>query len=162
MQIRTIHRLKPSDRLEDLSARYRVPVCMIMRANSLLQPNSLLQHRELKIPCICYCNRYEKEEPAQYAFYTVQPGDTLFGIARSHGVTMKLLQKANGLQDPDALHEGQRLKIPRLSGEVHYVRQGETLEDIALRSGICASRIRETNGLEPGEAVYPGMRLVLG
>ena len=135
---------------------------MIMRANNILCAQDMGHLSELKIPCICYCNRCEQIPPPQFLTYTVQQGDTLYGIARKHGVTMKLLQKTNGLADPSVLRTGESLKIPQLSGEAYSVREGETLEDIALRSGICASRLREKNGLEPGEVVFPGMQLIIG
>ena len=44
--------------------------------------------------------------------YTVRPGDTVFQIARSHGVSMQALAAANGLTDPDRIIVGQSLVIP--------------------------------------------------
>jgi LysM repeat protein len=44
--------------------------------------------------------------------YTVQPGDTLFTIARKLGVSMTDLQNANGLLNPNMLQVGQKLRVP--------------------------------------------------
>jgi LysM repeat protein len=45
--------------------------------------------------------------------YTVQPGDTLGGIARRHGLTLAALLALNpGIADPDRIVVGQRLKLP--------------------------------------------------
>jgi murein DD-endopeptidase MepM/ murein hydrolase activator NlpD len=41
----------------------------------------------------------------------VQPGETLFSIARRHGVTVTALKEANGLTQ-DAVRPGQRLTVP--------------------------------------------------
>ncbi len=41
----------------------------------------------------------------------VQPGDTLFGLARKHGVTVAALKQANALQS-DTLVTGQTLVVP--------------------------------------------------
>jgi LysM repeat protein len=41
----------------------------------------------------------------------VRPGDTLFSIARRHGVTLAALRAANGLKS-DAIQIGQRLRLP--------------------------------------------------
>ncbi len=41
----------------------------------------------------------------------VQPGDTLFGLARKHGVTVASLKQVNGLQS-DTLVTGQTLTLP--------------------------------------------------
>jgi hypothetical protein len=51
-----LHRLRRSERPEMLSAYYGVPVCMIMRANSIKNPDDLASLRELKIPKRSYCN----------------------------------------------------------------------------------------------------------
>ena len=58
-------------------------------------------------------------EAAEPTFYTVQPGDTLSGIARSHyGNAMKypVIFEANKpmLSDPDKIYPGQVLRIPPL------------------------------------------------
>ncbi|MBZ0290148.1 MAG: LysM peptidoglycan-binding domain-containing protein, partial [Anaerolineae bacterium] len=44
--------------------------------------------------------------------YTVQPGDTLLAIATRLGTTVRALQDANNLSDPNRLSVGQVLIIP--------------------------------------------------
>lgn len=43
--------------------------------------------------------------------YVVRKGDTLIRIARNHGITLKALKAANGLER-DRIVAGQRLKLP--------------------------------------------------
>src|SRR5205085_11755698 len=52
--------------------------------------------------------------PAQRRTYTVQPGDTLRGIAEKFNVSVQALLDANKLtpQEADSLHIGQELVIP--------------------------------------------------
>ena len=57
MEVFTVHRLRRTERIEALSAYYRVPVCMIMRANSINDPKDLSSLKEIKIPDRCYCNK---------------------------------------------------------------------------------------------------------
>ncbi|MBI4300495.1 MAG: LysM peptidoglycan-binding domain-containing protein [Chloroflexi bacterium] len=45
--------------------------------------------------------------------YTVQGGDTLFGIAQKFGTTVEAILKANDLSSPDKLSIGQKLTIPK-------------------------------------------------
>lgn len=47
--------------------------------------------------------------------YVVQPGDTLFGIALSFGLSVEDLQEANDISDPGTLQVGQELIIPPTS-----------------------------------------------
>lgn len=44
--------------------------------------------------------------------YTVQPGDTLLGIASQYGVTPDQIASSSGLNDPNFLQIGQTLTIP--------------------------------------------------
>lgn len=48
----------------------------------------------------------------QAEYYTIQQGDTLFGIAQAFGVTMDELISFNAIADPDAIQAGQRIQIP--------------------------------------------------
>lgn len=50
-------------------------------------------------------------EPVE-VIYTVQRGDTLTSIARQYGITYPEIAAYNGLQNPNKLAVGQKLKIP--------------------------------------------------
>lgn len=46
------------------------------------------------------------------AVHVVERGETLWGIARAHGVSVEALRTANGLADADRVLAGQRLRVP--------------------------------------------------
>ncbi len=46
------------------------------------------------------------------ASYVVRSGDTLYAIARRHGVSVRAIVSANGIADPNKISVGQRLVIP--------------------------------------------------
>lgn len=50
--------------------------------------------------------------PVAEEFYTIQQGDTLFGIAQAFGVSVSDLISFNAIANPDAIQAGQRLQIP--------------------------------------------------
>lgn len=50
--------------------------------------------------------------------YVVQRGDTLFRIAEKNQVDMRLLMEMNGINNPDALDYGRKLKLPPATGFV--------------------------------------------
>lgn len=161
MKILTVHRIGPKECIEAISARYHVPVCMIMRANALTDAQEFCKNRTLKIPYIGFCGMGAKQED-NLSLYTVLPDDTLYGIARKHGVTMKLLMSANGLADPESIREGETLYIPKAGGVLYSVREGESIEHIAQMYGISAARLREKNGMRKDEELKPGMQIIIG
>ncbi|NLG84610.1 MAG: LysM peptidoglycan-binding domain-containing protein [Firmicutes bacterium] len=46
-------------------------------------------------------------------FYVVQPGDSLWDIARRYTTTVEALVRANGLAEPEAVPAGMKLLIPK-------------------------------------------------
>lgn len=47
-----------------------------------------------------------------YIIYVVQPGDTLYDLARRFGTTVDAIVAANDIQDPNLIYVGQMLRIP--------------------------------------------------
>ncbi|MHB1126051.1 MAG: L,D-transpeptidase family protein [Bacillota bacterium] len=44
--------------------------------------------------------------------YIVQPGDTLWGIARRYGIPLQSLIQANALSNPNTIYPGQQILLP--------------------------------------------------
>jgi murein DD-endopeptidase MepM/ murein hydrolase activator NlpD len=92
--------------------------------------------------------------------YKVQAGDTLTGIASRFGVSMMTLWWANKITSKDALHVGQTLVIPPVSGLIYTVEVGDTLDSVAAANKIDAIDIMDTNGLTDTNLIV-GQVLVL-
>ncbi len=99
---------------------------------------------------------------------TVQPGDSLWVLARSHDTDVATLKSLNNLTS-DALRPGQVLTVP---GEdeatveavkLVVVQAGDTLYDIALANGVSVEDLIAFNELD-GTLIRPGqeLRLVVG
>ncbi len=81
--------------------------------------------------------------------YTVQPGDTLWLLARKYGTTVEELKRLNNLTS-DMLNIGQVLKIPTGQTPAYFeytVRPGDTLWLLSQRFGTTVDAIKRLNGL---------------
>src|SRR5690606_19307453 len=54
---------------------------------------------------------------ADGARITVQPGDTIHGIARRYGVPADTIMRANGMSPSDTLRSGSKILIPGVSAD---------------------------------------------
>lgn len=100
--------------------------------------------------------------------YTVQPGDTLTGIAIRTGVPLPDLLEVNVITEPDHIAVGDVFIIPASSyAEVeregargyHIVQAGETLDAIAQRFAIPGPQLAKTNDLVSPDLLRVGQWL---
>lgn len=103
---------------------------------------------------------------------TIQPGDTLWELARTHGTSVAELRALNDLPGHGTIYAGDQLRLPGGSaaasggaasgaGEVsHLVRRGDTLSQIALRYGVSQQAIAQRNGLTDGR-IYAGTTIAV-
>jgi murein DD-endopeptidase MepM/ murein hydrolase activator NlpD len=92
--------------------------------------------------------------------YTVQEGDSLFGIARKFDVSVDSVITANDLENAYYLQIGSKLSIPNLSGIYYTVRKGDSLFSIAKRYGVSVNSIADTNDLG-SSVIRNGARLFI-
>jgi len=94
---------------------------------------------------------------ANLVYYTVQPGDTLSGLASTFGVTSNSISWSNNLggSNPKA---GTKLVIPPVNGVAYTIKAGDTAQGLASKYGSSASDIisfnnAEVSGLQVGQTV---------
>lgn len=88
--------------------------------------------------------------------HVVQPGDTLYSIARTYGVTVSKLVQDNGLENLDYLVTGQTIVILH-PDQTYIVRQGDTLAGIADAHGVSLIQLLRNNPfLSDRDYIYPG------
>ncbi len=99
---------------------------------------------------------------------TIQPGDTLSGIADRYKISVVKLKQVNGIDNPNQLKAGAILKLPNneslqtdFSNPIHTVVHGETLSEIANKYAISQREIIELNNIQSANHLNLGQKLLL-
>lgn len=112
--------------------------------------------------------------------YTVQPGDTLSGIAAQYGVTVEAIMAANNIESRSVVYAGQTLIIPspgstlvppeptsppaasvtrQPNPSTYVVQAGEHLTGVAAKFGLSRETLAAANGIAPSSFLYVGQVL---
>lgn len=102
---KTYYTIKRGDTLWGISRRYQVSIQNIVSWNNIQNPNLIYPGQRL----ILYGN-YSNSNSGN-VYYTVQRGDTLWGIARRYRTSPIRIARLNGIANPNLIYSGQVLKI---------------------------------------------------
>ena len=186
------YEIRPGDNLGSIARRYRTTP-EVLRSINHLKSNTIIAGRTLLLPGPAASSdsyslsadarladkQDRKRAGRQRVNYTVQSGDTLWEIARSHKVGVKELAKWNNMAPGDSLSIGQSLAIwtkgskaaspavtrndSNMVRKVRYaVRNGDSLYAIADRFNVSVNDIRSWNSTVASKRyLQPGQRLTL-
>jgi murein DD-endopeptidase MepM/ murein hydrolase activator NlpD len=99
--------------------------------------------------------------PVTLKSYTVQTGDTMFSIAKKHGVSVDAVLWANNLTDANVIKVGQQLTIPPATGKLYVAKDGDTLDNLATSFSVSKAGIAAVNGLAEDATLKAGQRLLI-
>ncbi|MEM6278229.1 MAG: LysM peptidoglycan-binding domain-containing protein [Verrucomicrobiota bacterium] len=126
------YKVQAGDTLPEIAESLQVDAAVLRQANSIISDNELYPGRWLKIPTPAEIAAMKQsasaEQPAQRRsevstsapvvssseakVYEVKAGDTAWAIAQKLGVSYHELLKANGVDKPETLQIGQKLRVP--------------------------------------------------
>jgi membrane-bound lytic murein transglycosylase D len=170
VQIQIVRR---GDSLWRIARRYGITVRTLARMNGI-SPHGILRPGErLRLYA-----RAPVAEHGHLRFEVVRRGDTLWRIARRHGMSVRRLAALNGLSHNEVLHPGERLRLytrarylshgglargDRASTHqvIYRVRPGDSLWRIAHRFQVSVEEIRTWNAISLHTPIVAGQKLTI-
>ncbi len=158
---RSWHTVRRGDALSTIAQDYGISVAAIRQTNGLRGDRIIIGQR-LQLPRSSGPNSQPAPaEPMQP--YVVQPGDSLWQIARRYDSTVSALRAANNLSGNN-IRPGQKLQLPAsitAQPTTYVVRGGDSLWSIAQASNVRVADLRRWNRM-PGDAILqPGHTLAV-
>ena len=128
----------------------------------------------LFIICLTGCGRHDYS-PAVYrslktnekqeikkdtsAPISIRRGDTLYGIAKRHGIPIRKLIEVNKLRPPYVIYPGSKLKRPKV--KFHIAMAGETAYGISRRYKVNMGALVRINRIRPPYRLRSGQKIRL-
>lgn len=115
------YKVQAGETLPEIAAELGVSAAALRKANSIISDNELYPGRWLNLPSEEEVGEPEpapqvaKTAPKKTAaaeYYEVARGDTAWGISRKLQVSFNELMRLNGIDRPETLQIGQKLKVP--------------------------------------------------
>ncbi len=139
------YRVKSNETIEDIARMFHTNKEYIEDLNNLYYSESLREGMDIIVP---------KNKAKYFDTYTINKGDTLYGISKKYNINPSLLASINGLNMDDYIYPNQVILLP-VSGYSYYITaEGDTLEtvsDMFKKNKEVVIKENETIYLLPGQ-----------
>ena len=171
--------VKAGDTLYGISRKFGMSLSQLVSANGISTSSVIQPGQTLRVVGGESASTVVKTNTASTRTsggnYIVQPGDTLYSIARRSGMSLNTLLSINGLSQSSIIFPGQSLTVGQSDGRTvsagytpskttstsgtYTVQAGDTLYSIARRSGVSLNTLLSINGLSQSSVIHPGQTL---
>ncbi len=164
--------IQSGDTLSAIATRYGMSWQELAGANGLGEYSVLSLGQVIRLPGVGVSatdNGATQTATVQgHIQYTVQPGDTLLGIALGYGLTWQEVAAANGLTGSSLLQLGQQLTIPTYGtaeaatvATTYVIQPGDTIISIAVNNSLDWQHLLEINGFTDSTLLSVGQTIRL-
>lgn len=128
------------DTLSKIAKKFNTKEDIIMELNNIPFPDMIRAGKEIIVPI-------NKEK--YFDYYTIEKGDSLYGIARRYNINPDLLAILNGLDSDDYIYPNQEILIPKSNYSYYVTKEGDTLDLVSNRFKTSISDLIDNN-----ESIY--------
>ena len=161
-----VHVVGEGQNVWDIAEAYEVAVSEILALNRLSEDSIIHPGNELIIVPTPVKPAPELVGPY---YHTVEPGQTLYGIALSYGKDLQTILDLNGLTENSIIRPGDEVLIvpdpnatpPPRPALIHTVQVGQTLLGIAVAYGVDVQMLFALNGLDENSIIHPGDQIII-
>ena len=144
----SVYTVKANDTLDKIAQANKISLTDLEKANkSISNPNLIFVNQKINIPN----NSQLSVNTQNVTVYTIQAGDTLFGIAQKFGTDIQSIKADNNLAS-DTIYPGEQLKVKTNDNDEH---QQQTIHIPDVHPEVSAQT--KTNGtytVQAGDSVY--------
>ena len=101
-------------------------------------PQNMIAGMDIVIP---------KNSETYFEVYTIEKGDSLYGISRRYNINPNLLASLNGLNMEDYIYPGQEILIPKGNYSYYLTAEGDTIESVAQMFNVSKEQMLKENGV---------------
>ena len=130
------YRLKKGEDIYSVAKKFDTSVKVLQDLNNIYYEDDLREDMELIVPV---------NSKDYFNYYTVEQGDSLYGIGRKYNINPELLASLNGLNMEDYIYPNEQILIPK-NGYAYYITaEGDTLEEVVKTFNTNINKFLEEN-----------------
>ncbi|GAA4286115.1 LysM peptidoglycan-binding domain-containing protein [Georgenia daeguensis] len=177
------HTVTAGDTLSVLAQRYGTTVAALVQANKLDSAHRIYVGQKLAVsgtaslpasaaPTATSVPTRTTPAVTTGGTHTVRAGETVSGLAKKYGTTVRAIIAANNLRPSGLIYAGQKLVVsgaagaapssapaPATTSGTYTVRAGDTVSVLAKQWGTTVSAVVQTNKLDARGLIYVGQKL---
>jgi LysM repeat protein len=154
-----VHEVQSGETVSEIADRYGVSTTSVLKQNKMDSRARIFPGQQLLVP-----GASGRASAGQAIVHEVEPGETVYSIARKYSASWKEVLRANDLSETDRIFPGQKLTIAAgtpVGGAVlfHTVAAGENITVIARKYGVSVDQVLDLNGIGRDHRIYPGQTM---